>query len=101
MNKDKVLNRGFSSVIEEVCKKSRFLKSCTCCDYFYAAENEEEELCQNPNVTHYDIVVTDNDSHCAFWSLYSNDYTPKGSKKKETKTKQSLDDILFSKARQR
>lgn len=43
------------------------LASCFSCKHFYQAEEDDCELCQNPDVLKYDMVVTGNRVFCNFW----------------------------------
>lgn len=65
---------GYKDIIKQV-KKSNFLRNCNNCDFFYLIEGEdEEEVCQNTNVTSYDISVQDNGMTCCpFWSNDKNE----------------------------
>lgn len=61
--------RGYSPVREKLLKKSRFTMSCYNCGYYYQAVGDKEEVCQNPDVLKYDMVVTDNNIYCNRWAI--------------------------------
>lgn len=41
--------------------------NCFSCKYFYQSEEDEKELCQNPEVLMYDMVLDGNRIYCNFW----------------------------------
>ena len=43
------------------------LANCFSCDFFYQAEGDICELCQNPSVLKYDMVVDKNRVFCSYW----------------------------------
>lgn len=61
--------RGFKPVRDKVSKGSKYTMSCYNCDYFYQTEEDEEEVCQNPNVLKYDMVVTTSSIYCNRWKM--------------------------------
>ena len=60
-------NRGYDNVKEKVKKSFRYTRSCENCNFFYMSKEDEEELCQNPNVLPYDICVDEGRTYCSFW----------------------------------
>ena len=61
-------SRGYKEVKEKVNKNAKYNRSCDNCNFYYMSKDDEEELCQNPNVLPYDICVEDNGrTHCSFW----------------------------------
>lgn len=67
--KKPLFNRGFSEVRQRVEKGSRFTMSCFNCDYYYQAVGDRTEVCQNPNVLKYDMVVSETSIYCTKWEL--------------------------------
>lgn len=59
--------RGFSEVREKVSKGSRYTMSCYNCEYYYQDEDDTAEMCQNPEVLQYDMVVTPTNIYCNRW----------------------------------
>ena len=66
MKKD-VFNHGYNSVRAKVESGSVYLKSCYNCDYYYQAVGDKTEVCQNPTVLRYDMVVTETSIYCNQW----------------------------------
>lgn len=64
-----VFNRGFSEVRQRVEKGSKYTMSCYNCDYYYQAVGDIKEMCQNPNVLKYDMVVSETSIYCTKWEL--------------------------------
>ena len=67
--KSSLFTRGYSEVRQRVEKGSRFTMSCYNCDYFYQAVGDKEEVCQNPDVLKYDMVITETSIYCNRWTL--------------------------------
>lgn len=61
-------NRGYAELNNRLEKRSRFTMSCYNCDYFYQTKEDDEEVCQNPNVLQYDMVVSENNVYCNQWT---------------------------------
>lgn len=59
-------SRGYKPVRKKM-DKPKFLMSCTNCEYFYQAVGDKEEVCQNPNVIKYDMVVEETRVFCNKW----------------------------------
>ena len=66
-----LFSRGFDPVRRKVEKGSRFTMSCYNCDYYYQAVGDTEEVCQNPEVLKYDMVITNSSIYCNRWRLTS------------------------------
>lgn len=84
--KPKLFGFGFSG-IETRAKKSKHLASCFNCKYYYQKKGDREELCQNVNVTEYDMVKTPTNIYCSYWEIYKED-------KKECLQKKGLLSII-------
>ena len=69
LEKKSMFTKGYSDVRQRVEKGSRFTMSCYNCDYYYQASGDNEEVCQNPDVLKYDMVVTDTSIYCNRWKL--------------------------------
>ena len=67
--KKPVFNRGYSEVRQRVEKGSRFTMSCYNCEYYYQAVGDKTEVCQNPEVLKYDMVVSETSIYCTKWKL--------------------------------
>lgn len=65
----KTFNRGYSEVRQRVEKGSKYTKSCYNCEHYYQAVGDKTEVCQNPNVLQYDMVVTETTIYCTQWRL--------------------------------
>ena len=68
-SKSSLFTRGYDDVRRKVEKGSRFTMSCYNCDFFYQAVGDKEEVCQNPDVLKYDMVVTETSIYCNRWIL--------------------------------
>ena len=64
-----LFNRGFSPVRAKLSKGSKYLISCYNCDYFYKGKDDTEEVCQNPEVLKYDMVVNETSIYCSKWTM--------------------------------
>ena len=64
-------NRGYKESREKVVKSAKFTRSCFNCDFFYKLMSDSEEVCQNPNVTQFDLVVDNNNAYCCYWKQSS------------------------------
>lgn len=62
-------SRGYKEVRDRVSKGSKYTMSCYNCDYFYQDFNDKEEVCQNPNVLKYDMVITSTSIYCNHWKM--------------------------------
>lgn len=61
---------------------------CRSCRFFEQQEGDKYEVCQNRNVTKYDMVHTDVNCYCTFWQ-------PEGEKKEESRM--SMEDYIEQK----
>lgn len=68
-SKSSLFTRGYDDVRRKVEKGSRFTMSCYNCDFFYQAVGDKTEVCQNPDVLKYDMVVTETSIYCNRWVL--------------------------------
>ena len=62
-----MFSRGFKEVNDRVSKGSKFTMSCYHCEYYYQDTGDSEEVCQNPDVLQYDMVVTTTTIYCNRW----------------------------------
>ena len=60
--------RGYSESRERLKRTAKYSRSCFNCDYYYQSVGDTSEVCQNPNVLKYDMVVTDNNVYCTYWT---------------------------------
>ena len=67
--KSSIFTRGYNEVRKKLEKGSRFTMSCYNCDHYYQAVGDTTEVCQNPDVLQYDMVVTDTSIYCNRWEL--------------------------------
>ena len=67
--KASLFTRGYGEVRQKVEKGSRFTMSCYNCEHFYQAVGDKEEVCQNPDVLKYDMVITETSIYCNRWEL--------------------------------
>ena len=90
MSKQKapLISRGYSIAREKAVKSGKFLKSCYNCEHYYQSEEDSEEVCQNPNVLPYDMVITTSNIYCSLWKLSVN--TNKSKRESKCKTKRGL-----------
>ena len=70
--------KGFKNVRDRVRKGSKYTMSCYNCEYYYQAEGDTEEVCQNPSVLKYDMVITQNSIYCNYWKLCKRNRSKKG-----------------------
>ena len=68
-DKKTLFNRGFNEVRHRVEKGSKYTMSCYNCDHYYQAVGDKTEVCQNPEVLKYDMVVTETSIYCTKWRL--------------------------------
>ena len=59
--------RGYDPVKDKMKSGSKYVVSCTNCNCFYQASGDKEEVCQNPSVLEYDMVVDENRIYCLQW----------------------------------
>lgn len=60
-------SKGYKDSREKVKRSAKFTRSCFNCDYFYKTISDKEEVCQNPNVTQFDLVTEENNIFCCYW----------------------------------
>lgn len=70
--KKSIFSRGYHVSREKLAKNAYYSRSCFNCDYYYQASGDKEEMCQNPDVLQYDMVVTENNVYCLKWQPSSN-----------------------------
>ena len=80
-----LFNRGYSPVRKRVSKGSKYTMSCYNCDFYYQAEGDSTECCQNPNVLEYDMVVTESSIYCNQWRMCARETSVKKIFKKQRK----------------
>lgn len=64
-----LFSRGYKECRNNINKNPYYLRSCFNCKYYYQASGDKEEVCQNPNVIEYDMVVNENNVYCLKWEL--------------------------------
>lgn len=64
-----VFGRGYSPVRQKLEKGSKYTMSCFNCEHYYQASGDKTEVCQNPEVLKYDMVVTETSIYCTKWEL--------------------------------
>lgn len=65
--KKPMFTRGYKESRERLAKNPYYTRSCFNCAYYYQASGDKEEMCQNPNVLEFDMVVTDSNVYCVKW----------------------------------
>lgn len=65
--KSSPFSRGYGELRKRLAKRSKFTMSCKSCRHFFQAEGDKYELCQNLNVTEWDMVNTSNNMYCTYW----------------------------------
>ena len=66
-------DRGFSTSRKKAKKGVKYIRSCFNCDCYYKAVGDTEEVCQNPNVSDYDLVIDGNNIFCTYWKPISDE----------------------------
>ena len=66
-----LFTRGYQESRERLSKNPYYTRSCFNCAYYYQASGDKEEVCQNPDVLQFDMVVTDNNIYCVKWKPIS------------------------------
>lgn len=64
-----LFNRGYNEVRNKIGKGSKYTMSCFNCQHYYKTDEDVSEVCQNPRVLQYDMVVTENNVYCNLWEL--------------------------------
>jgi len=62
-----LFKKGYIPVRKKMESRSIYLTSCYNCEYYYQAVGDKEEMCQNPKVLQYDMVVTESNIYCNLW----------------------------------
>lgn len=76
MSKKKPLfTRGYQESRERLSKNPYYSRSCFNCAYYYQASGDKEEVCQNPDVLEFDMVVAENNIYCLKWRPSSSNKT--------------------------
>lgn len=65
--KKPIFTRGYKDCREKVNSGSKFVRSCFNCAHFYQDHGDTEEVCQNPEVIEYDMIVEGNTIYCLKW----------------------------------
>lgn len=73
--KKSMFSRGYQVSRERLAKNPFYTRSCFNCDCYYQASGDKEEMCQNPDVLKYDMVVTENNVYCLKWRPSSTNKT--------------------------
>jgi hypothetical protein len=60
--------RGYGAVEGKLKKSAKYISSCDNCDFFYQAVGDDEEMCQNPAVLKYDLIITEERVYCTHWA---------------------------------
>lgn len=66
-----MFQRGYDKVRQKMEKPNRYIMSCENCQSFSQEKGDTEEVCQNMNVSEYDLVFTDKTMYCSYWKPYS------------------------------
>lgn len=61
--------KGYKTVRDRISNGSKYTMSCYNCNYFYQDFDDTEEVCQNPEVLKYDMVVTPTNIYCNRWRI--------------------------------
>lgn len=86
--------KGFKPIRDHVSTKSRYLRDCNNCVYFYQDEHDDEEVCQNQKVLEFDICNDKDRVYCCYWSL-------NGEKEKKTKEPEVTKHSWYNKERRK
>lgn len=71
MSKKPVFTRGYKECRERLSSNPYYTRSCFNCAHYYQAVGDKEEVCQNPDVLQYDMVVDGNNIYCLKWAQSS------------------------------
>lgn len=71
MKKKPVFTRGYKECRERLSSNPYYTRSCFNCAHYYQAVGDKEEVCQNPDVLQYDMVVDGNNIYCLKWTQSS------------------------------
>ena len=89
--KSKIFHEGYGEVSDRLSKRNKYLMSCKSCVHFFQTHDDEYELCQNENVTEFDMVNTESSVYCSYWQ-------PVGGVSEREK-RMSMEDYIESKFR--
>lgn len=73
--KTSIFTHGYNECRERVSKTVKYSRSCFNCASYYKDFGDDEEVCQNPEVTKFDIVVDGNNIYCTYWKPSSSPET--------------------------
>lgn len=62
-------SKGYSELRNRMNKRSKYTMSCYNCQFYYQGDGDKEEVCQNPEVLKYDMVITESSIFCNRWQL--------------------------------
>lgn len=62
-----IFTRGYKESRERLAKNPYYTRSCFNCANYYQASGDKEEMCQDPSVLQFDMVVTENNVYCVKW----------------------------------
>ena len=65
--KKPIFTRGYQESRDRLSKNPYYTRSCFNCGYYYQASGDKSEMCQNPDVIQFDMVITDNNIYCVKW----------------------------------
>ena len=60
--------RGFEAIRKRIAKSPRAYMSCMCCGSFYQAVGDKTDVCQNPAVLEYDMIIEPHRIYCLRWT---------------------------------
>lgn len=75
--KTPVFSKGYSELRNRMSKGSKYTMSCYNCQFYYQSEGDDTEMCQNPDVLKYDMVITETNIYCNRWQLVHRTETAK------------------------
>ena len=67
MSRAQRYSRGYDTARERAKQHAKLVCSCFNCDYYYQGRHDASEVCQNPSVLQYDMVVEENRIYCIQW----------------------------------
>lgn len=71
MSKKPVFTRGYEECRHRLSSNPYYLRSCFNCAQYYQAVGDYEEVCQNPDVLEYDMVIDGYNIYCLKWEQCS------------------------------
>ena len=60
-------SRGYDTARDRARQHAKIICTCFNCDYYYQGKYDTLEVCQNPEVLQYDMVVEGNRIYCIQW----------------------------------